>query len=81
MRLNSANISAMILEAGSRTEFPKGSRIALGSVRDPSDMLGAFEAALVAFKEKFGRLPHRDRLMFRGSFTTRECVVEICETP
>jgi hypothetical protein len=44
-------------------------------------MLSAFEAAFVAFKEEFGRLPDREKLMFRGAFTTFECTVEICEIP
>lgn len=77
---------AEILEKGSRVEFPRGSKIAQGRADRRKDIVftplaNALENAVEIFCAEFGRRPKMDRLLFRGFYTSFECIVEICEVP
>jgi len=85
--------TAYILNKGSRTEFPKGSHCAVGEAKFHHHADGqneslragsmglALHRAVTEFKATFGREPQFDEVMFRGTFTTSSCIVEICELP
>lgn len=79
--------NATTLDKGSRIEFPKGSRIARGECERGREglvhipMANAMGKALKNFRKEHGYDPNMDKLLFRGFYTTFDCIVEICEVP
>ena len=83
--------TAYVLNKGSRTEFPKGGLFAVGKATAHQHADGqnfslragkmgiALQRAIDNFREEFGRDPDFDKVLFRGGFTSFECIVEICE--
>ena len=77
---------AQILENNSRLEFPRGSKVAVGRADRRQDIIytplaNALEMAVESFSAEFGRRPKMDKILFRGFYTSFECIVEICEVP
>lgn len=77
---------AKTLENGSQAEFPRGSKVATGRAERRKDIVftplaNALEDAVECFSTEFGRRPKMDKLLFRGFYTSFECIVEICEVP
>lgn len=78
--------SAEILENGSQVEFPRGSKVAQGRADRRKGIMytplaNALEEAVQNFTAEFGRDPKMDKVLFRGFYTSFECLVEICEVP
>lgn len=69
---------AYILKKNTRLDaWPAGTKCAIGKSED--NLKDAFDFALDAFEDMFGRIPKMEKVLFHGAFTKFYCIFEIAE--